>query len=108
MGASSTTLFNGSGYVTKGAMLLWEEDSPWYDEYANLYTDFLNEVYKNKDFRYIGWDYLQVDAENNPFNKIVVRYKNEVTGQDIIPSEESPFNTLIKKKDLENYEYTGC
>lgn len=107
MGASSTTLFNGSGYVTKGAMLLWEEDSPWYDEYANLYTDFLNDVYKNKDFRYIGWDYLQVDAENNPFNKIVVRYKNEVTGQDIIPSEESPFNTPIKKKDLENYEYTG-
>lgn len=107
MGASSTTLFNASGYVTKGATLLWEANNPWYEEYADLYNDFLSGTYKGKNFKYIGWDYLQVDAENNPFNKITVRYKDEVTGEDLLDPEEGSFDEVISKKDIPDYEYTG-
>ena len=96
--APNSPLLEAYGYVTKGAVLLWEKDSPWYDEYSNLYTDFLKGSYKKKDFRYIGWDYIQID-NNNPFEPqeeaTVVNVKHQIKDTDYLLMQ--PIHDLIKE-----------
>lgn len=99
------------GPFSKIAALLFEKDKPWYDEYSNAYS-FLNGSHQGKDFRYIGWDYIQINED--PFRKIEVKvigvdektnkviYSKDVDGNDIssdkIPKLDLPLKDFVIKE----------
>lgn len=99
------------GPFSEIAALLFEKDKPWYDEYSDAYS-FLNGSYQGKDFRYIGWDYIQINED--PFRKIEVKvigvdektnkviYSKDVDGNDIssdkIPKLDLPLKDFVIKE----------
>lgn len=96
------------GPYSEIAALLFEKDDPWYDEYSDEYS-FLNGSYQGKDFRYIGWDYIQINED--PFRKVEVKvigvhektnkiiYSKDVDGKDI-SSDNIPTKLDLPLKDF--------
>ena len=98
------------GPFTETAKLLFEKNEPWRNEYADLYSDFLN-----GSLRYIGWDYVQID-KNDPFKevtKVKVNHLFEDSNEQAFPTEEAFIHSgdpsmefSEKSVGQEGYEYT--